>query len=82
MGFALLDLASLTFGTLGSILLALSVGELPKKQPGGYTIEVSFGHFAPAVIRSKKLWYWGVGLIAFAFLLQLPETVVRLVNGP
>lgn len=79
-----LDLLALLCGTVGAILLALAIGEPPGGSPGQFVMTDKKGReriFPIAAVRSLRLWWWGIRLIAAAFLLQSPKVVLALLRS-
>ena len=73
---AMLDLASWGLGFLGTLLLAFAVGVPPGVPTAGY-LTMPWGRYDMAFVI-KDRWYWGVGLIVVAFILQLPKVLLSL----
>ena len=73
---ALMDLLSWAIGIAGTLCLAFAVGV-----PHGSAAEMSAGgkYYKFAFVFAGR-WRWGLVLIAFAFLLQLPKVVLGLIS--
>jgi hypothetical protein len=79
-----LDLASLVSGSVGALLLALAIGNPAGEQTGyGQMFTDERGRkqvYNFALMLSFRAWRWGVGLVALAFFLQLPRTIIAIIR--
>ncbi len=70
------DLTSLVMGFVGTICLARAV-DVPPGSVASFTSPRGTYYFAGVIPRR---WWWGVGLIAAAFVLQLLKAILGLIN--